>query len=515
MKQFTKRLLTVILVVSVCVLPSFAALAQAAEELVYYEGDVNSSGDIDKYDYILVKRYCLNTVSFDDEQMARGDVNKSGEIDKYDYILIKRHCLKTFEIPKVSVGGSGDNDQNIKNDPNYANVALDKTYTKAPLYPSNAPTYDDSGREMTDGIQPAADGGYKDAAFMAFNTGGDYYRQNGYVYVTVDLGAVYELDKFVAYLGTKKLGSGIGAPAFIRVLVSNDGNEWFKAGIASHEDTASSNVVESTLELKKTLTARYVQYQIVAGTYNWMFISEVEAYGVKAEKAVDYPEVDPIKFLFVGNSATYYFNVPDKLLFIAETAGVEIDVTYCCIGSSYLSQFADENNVERGKLLRSKIDEKDYDYIVLQDNSNADYDDSKAAMDILVPYLESAEPNAEILLYERYSSNTDPNQRPISGKRLHDAYSRLAKDFNIEKNAHVVDAFLICYEKYPNIELHHTDNSHHGEGAGAYLIASVMAIEFLGIDLDDVSYTAGLKEDTVKALKECAELACTEGYDFN
>ena len=516
MKQFAKRLLMLLLVVAMCVLPGFATITQATEELSYYHGDVNSSGDIDKYDYILVKRYCLKTVTFDDDQMARGDVNKSGEIDKYDYILIKRHCLKTFEIPKVSTGsGDNDNDQSIKDDPTYTNVALNKSYDKAPLYPSYGPSYPDTGnKEATDGIQPPSDGKYSNAAFMAFNTGGDYYRANGYVDITVDLGDVYELDKFVIHFGSKKLSNGIGAPAFARVLVSNDGDNWYKAGITFHEDTNDTSVVASVLELEDTLTARYVQYRIVAGTYTWMFVSEVEAFGVKAEKAVEYPESDPISFLFIGNSATYYFNVPDKLLFIAETANVEIDVTYCCIGSAYLSQFADANDETRGKLLRSKIAEKDYDYIVLQDNSNCDYADTKAALDILVPYLRSAEPNAELLLYERYSSNTDPSQRPISGKRLHNAYTQLAKDFNIEKQAHVSDAFLLCYEKYPSIELHHTDNSHHGEGAGAYLIASVMAIEFLGIDLDDVSYTAGLNETTVKSLKEIAKLACTEGYPF-
>ncbi len=513
MKQFAKKLLMVVLVVSMCILPSLATLAQATDDgLEYFKGDVNIDGVIDKYDYLLVKRYCLNTVTFTDEQELRSDINGIDGINKYDYLLIKRHCLNTYEIPKV--GASGES--NIKNDPSYANVALNKTYDKAPLYPSYGPSYPDTNnKEATDGIQPSSGARYSDAAFMAFNTGGDYYRANGYVYITVDLGDIYELDKFAIHLGSKKLSNGIGAPAFARVLVSNDGKEWYKAGVTHHDDTNETSVVASVLELEKTLTARYVQYQIVAGTYTWMFVSEVEAFGIKAEKAVEYPKVDPIKFLFIGNSATYYFNVPDKLLFMAETANVEIDVTYCCIGSAYLSQFADANDEARGKLLRSKIAEKDYDYIVLQDNSNSDYADTKAALDILVPYLRSAEPNAELLLYERYSSNTDPNQRPISGKRLHDAYTQLAKDFNIEKQAHVSDAFLLCYKKYPSIQLHHTDNSHHGEGAGAYLIASVMAIEFLGIDLDDVSYTAGLDANTVKALKEIAELACTEGYDFN
>ena len=42
-----------------------------------------------------------------------------------------------------------------------------------------------------------------------------------------------------------------------------------------------------------------------------------------------------------------------------------------------------------------------------------------------------------------------------------------------------------------------------------------MAIEFLGIDLDDVTYTGGNDEKTVKALKDIAKLACEKGYEFN
>ena len=90
---------------------------------------------------------------------------------------------------------------------------------------------------------------------------------------------------------------------------------------------------------------------------------------------------------------------------------------------------------------------------------------------------------------------------------------QIAKDFNIEKHAHVSDAFLLCYEKYPSIQLHHTDNSHHSH-TGAYLIGLVLANEFLGVDIDKVTYTAGLDAETVKALKDVAKIACTEGYPF-
>ncbi len=63
-----------------------------------WTGDVNFNGEIEKFDYILVKRACMNTVTLDKKQLLSADVNGNGEVEKFDYILIKRHCMKTFEI---------------------------------------------------------------------------------------------------------------------------------------------------------------------------------------------------------------------------------------------------------------------------------------------------------------------------------------------------------------------------------------------------------------------------------
>ena len=41
-----------------------------------------------------------------------------------------------------------------------------------------------------------------------------------------------------------------------------------------------------------------------------------------------------------------------------------------------------------------------------------------------------------------------------------------------------------------------------------------MAITYLDIDLDDVTYTAGFDADTVAKIKDCARMACEEGFDY-
>lgn len=105
MKRFSLfyAILSVLLIVSTCILPAAATVAQGTDDnLVYYHGDLNGNGEIDKFDYIVIKRHCMKTISLNEEQLLRGDINQNGEIEKFDYILVKRHVMKTYAIPMVS-----------------------------------------------------------------------------------------------------------------------------------------------------------------------------------------------------------------------------------------------------------------------------------------------------------------------------------------------------------------------------------------------------------------------------
>ncbi len=490
-----------------------------------FYGDVNADGKIDSLDYLLIKRTSFGTYVLDEDELKRADVNGDGKTDSSDYLLIKRIAFDTYIAAAVHPEPSEDETDDtptvpeieipdISNDATYTNVVLNKTYTKSNLHPVDNPSYpDEDNKTMTDGVRASSTASYSDAAFMAFSRSSFDYNANGYSSITVDLGGIHYVDKFVVSTASAKFSKyGIDAPAYVWIYVSNDGNEWYRVGTTPHVDSTSVSTVDCTLKLDKAVSARYVQYRICCNAGGWMFISEVEAFGVKAEQAVSYPQTTADKkILFVGNSTTFFFNIPDKLFFLGEAAGMEIDVEYCCGGGAYLYHYADSTTA-LGKLFRTKLALKDYDYVVLQDNGNATYEDSKPALDILIPLIEQA--GAEVVLYKRYSSNSDPDQRLDSAYRHEQNYTALAAAFGIDKVAPAADAFLICTEKYPSINLYHTDNSHHNATA-AYLVACVFAITYLDMDITDNTYTAGLDAATVKALKECATIACKQGYDYN
>ncbi len=405
----------------------------------------------------------------------------------------------------------------LSSESGYANVALGKSYTTSDMTNSDGTVSypDENGKTMTDGTIPSNTAGYGNSAYMAF-PGNDSLTRNGYGAITVDLGSLYKLDKFVAHVATSygsNGAAGIYAPQLMWVYVSTDNTNWYKAGKVVPEEDSSKATMAMTVVLDSAVTARYVQYRLVDSKMwkRWIFVSEVQAYGVKTDTAIPYPEDTALNFLFVGNSSTYYFHNPVKFELICESVGIDINLTYCTIGSSYMSNFADASHARCGAPLREKLAEKQYDYIVIHDNSNADYSQSQPALNTLMPLFEAN--GAEVVLYKRYSSNSNATLRVNSAYKHHLNYTRLASTFDIEKVAPVADAFLIATDKYPSINLHHTDNSHHNN-TSSYLIALVWAKTILGIDLSKVTYTSDLSTSTANQLKDVANIACDEGYAF-
>ena len=215
------------------------------------------------------------------------------------------------------------------------------------------------------------------------------------------------------------------------------------------------------------------------------------------------------KFLFVGNSATYFNGTPIKFKGLAQSAGIDVDVTYCTYGSSYLYQYANASH-DYGKGLRKVLNNEQFDYVVLQDAGGAEYEDTKPAVSTLLPLIEAN--GAEALLYMRYSASSTPAYR-FDGARTHYInYTRLSREYGLIA-APAASAFLICTDKYKDINLYADDNSHHSK-EGSYLIACVMLMSYLGVDPVGIEYDAQLGSDVARKLQECAKQACVDGYDF-
>lgn len=229
---------------------------------------------------------------------------------------------------------------------------------------------------------------------------------------------------------------------------------------------------------------------------------------------IEYNDPEPVstdakKFLFVGNSSTYFSGTPIIFKGLAKAAGVDIDVDYSTFGSAFLSEFADETH-ERGRFFRNKLKNNSYDYVVLQDAAKSSYHNTKPQVEKLLPLIEDN--GAEALLYMRYSAASTVDQIRKNAIKHHTNYATIAEDFDLVC-APSADAFVYCAERYPEINLYADDGGHHSK-AGAYLAACTWLYSYLGVDPTGNGYDAQLGEDTAKKLWECAKIACEEGYPF-
>ncbi len=56
----------------------------------YRKGDVSRDGELNNAALIMIARYLVDLVEFDDEQMELADFNNDGSIDNRDLVLIAR-----------------------------------------------------------------------------------------------------------------------------------------------------------------------------------------------------------------------------------------------------------------------------------------------------------------------------------------------------------------------------------------------------------------------------------------
>ncbi len=239
-----------------------------------------------------------------------------------------------------------------------------------------------------------------------------------------------------------------------------------------------------------------------------------EAYATYDDKIITIKYNDPeptpedaTTFLFVGNSSTYYSGTPLTFKALAKAAGKDIEIYYSTFGSAYLHEFADPNN-SRGQTFRKRLQDREYDYVVLQDAAKSTYDTTKTQVEKLLPLIQQN--GATALLYMRYSSGGSAQGIAQNAKKHYDNYATIAKDFSLTC-APSAEAFIFSASQYPDINLYADDGGHHSK-EGAYLIACTWLYSYLGINPVGNTYTANLPEDTAKKLQECALKACEEGY---
>ena len=227
-----------------------------------------------------------------------------------------------------------------------------------------------------------------------------------------------------------------------------------------------------------------------------------------------------LNVLFIGNSYTYYHDMPSTYFFtLAAKAGYRVRATAITKGGYTLERFADPDD-EYGKKVAEALDEKNagkYDYVILQEQSKRPaLDDGRPkffeAVSILCEKIRAI--GAEPILYSTWGRKVGSDELDAEGWtnesmtwRLAAAYSAIGEKLGI-KVAHVGLAFFDVNTNSPDVELYESDKSH-SSALGSYLAAATILAKMLGVDPRALNYNAGFEGEIQALLNEAAYIAAT------
>lgn len=185
-----------------------------------------------------------------------------------------------------------------------------------------------------------------------------------------------------------------------------------------------------------------------------------------------------IKVLFVGNSYTYFNDMPQVLFKeIAEKNGVDAEVTSVTKGGYKLLQYADAED-EYGKILREKTAGQHYDYAVLQEQSLRPVVDEEAFLDGVGAVKELIDAD-NFVLYATWGRNDESEDlvklgisRAQMTEKLSLAYNKAGAKYSM-KVAEVGKAFFEYSESADRNDLYMPDCSHSSK-TGSALAAKVI-----------------------------------------
>lgn len=193
------------------------------------------------------------------------------------------------------------------------------------------------------------------------------------------------------------------------------------------------------------------------------------------------------KILFVGNSYTYYWEMPEILELLAESQGVELDITRSTLGGSWWDAHFANAGVGSAELIQTG----NFDYVVLQNNSRSSLQESRF-IEFGVKMIELIrDAGATPLLYmtwsRRWESDTlglDQASTGINIEPISKMYRKLADSMYVDvipvgevwqsvKDANDVDFVKSMYNP---TELDQNNGNYFGSHpsiSGSYLIASI------------------------------------------
>lgn len=189
------------------------------------------------------------------------------------------------------------------------------------------------------------------------------------------------------------------------------------------------------------------------------------------------------RILFVGNSYTYFYDMPERIFApIAKAAGLDCEVQAVTHGGYKLAWYADPEN-EEGKRLRQVVEGRHYDCIVLQDHSLSTILDPGDFFGGIRALQELLAGNTDrFVLYATWGRKPGcpaleeiGMTNPEMTRHIAEHYDEAGRRFRMDV-AHVGKAFVAYAQAHPDAELYFED-LHHSSKLGSTIAAETILAE--------------------------------------
>lgn len=197
-----------------------------------------------------------------------------------------------------------------------------------------------------------------------------------------------------------------------------------------------------------------------------------------------------MKVLFVGNSHTYFHDMPYIFQQFCRARGIDAEVVMLTRGGESLAGHGKSEQVRFNLLYGG------YDHVVLQE-VESEFPGEAAYIRSLEPLLALARrAHISAALYMNFAPEGQPQRQAMLAQAC-----RAAGDHFQLPVAAVGEAFAAVAREHPALDLYHTDRRH-ASPAGSYLIALCLAKTVAGIDPLGLPFRIEFQGEPVVALSE-------------
>lgn len=216
------------------------------------------------------------------------------------------------------------------------------------------------------------------------------------------------------------------------------------------------------------------------------------------------------KILFIGNSFTYYNDIPKLVERIALSANESVEVSSITRGAWTLSKFADSTDEYGRQVDKALSGASDFDVVVLQEQSVrplTNFESFLSAVKSLNEKIQRTQDDCKVYLYSTWGYAREAESRnwtiPKMQTEIAAAYEKAASEIGADISC-VGAAFTKVYNDYKDINLYFAEDNMHPSYEGSYLSAAVHTATIFGCDVRTASFVGELDGTTAQILKDVA-----------